>query len=70
MTTPDDGHTALGRPDWDKLLDAHTSYSAVASPSYNEVLNEIAGRIKAAGSIGKSDIGALLFWKRLWADTP
>jgi hypothetical protein len=70
MTAPDDTHALLSRSDWDMILCAHTSYSAVASPSYDEVLNEVAGRIKAAGSIGKSDIGALLFWKRLRADTP
>jgi hypothetical protein len=34
------------------------------------VLNEVADRIRTEGSIGKADIGALLFWKRLRADTP
>jgi hypothetical protein len=38
-------------------------------PAYDEVLFEVAGRIAGAGSIGKSDIGALLLWKRLQANT-
>lgn len=35
--------------------------------AYDEVLIEVAARVQAAGSIGKSDIGALLLWKRLRA---
>lgn len=37
---------------------------------YDEVLYEVAERIARSGSIGKADIGALLFWKRLQANTP
>ncbi len=37
---------------------------------YDEVLYEVAGRVERSGSIGKSDVGALLFWKRLQANTP
>lgn len=37
---------------------------------YDEVLHEVAGRVERSGSIGKADIGALLFWKRLQANTP
>lgn len=33
------------------------------------MLEEVADRIRAAPSIGKSEIGALLFWKRLRAAT-
>ncbi|MEV7660504.1 hypothetical protein [Paenarthrobacter sp. NPDC089316] len=51
------------------LLSAHQSYHAVRPPSYDEVLTEIAERVREAESIGKADIGALLFWKRLRADT-
>lgn len=37
---------------------------------YDEVLYEVAERIERSSSIGKADIGALLFWKRLQANTP
>lgn len=40
------------------------------SPHYDEVLQEVARRIDEAQSIGKLDVGAILFWKRLRADTP
>lgn len=40
------------------------------SDSYDEAFHEVAARIGHAGSVGKADIGALLFWKRLRADTP
>lgn len=33
------------------------------------MLTEVSDRIRGSGSIGKADIGALLFWKRLRADT-
>jgi hypothetical protein len=36
---------------------------------YDEVFDEVAARIQSAGTVGKADIGALLFWKRLRADT-
>lgn len=35
---------------------------------YDEVLREVSARAKATGDLGKADIGALLFWKRLRAD--
>lgn len=37
---------------------------------YDEVLYEVADRVARSSSIGKADIGALLFWKRLQANTP
>lgn len=37
---------------------------------YDEVLYEVVERVMRSGSIGKADIGALLFWKRLQANTP
>lgn len=54
---------------WEKLRTAHADYSAATSPAYDQVLNEVADRIRAEASIGKADIGALVFWKRLRADT-
>ncbi|OZF47269.1 hypothetical protein CH293_19950 [Rhodococcus sp. 14-2470-1b] len=38
--------------------------------SYDEVLFDVVARVESARSVGKADIGALLFWKRLRADTP
>jgi hypothetical protein len=55
---------------WERLRAAHAAYKAATSPAYDEVFNEVADRIRMEGSIGKADIGALLFWKRLRADTP
>ncbi|MDQ1593494.1 MAG: hypothetical protein QOH40_50 [Arthrobacter pascens] len=55
---------------WETLRAAHTAYVAATSPAYDEVLTEVANRIQATASIGKADMGALLFWKRLRADTP
>ncbi|WP_328649095.1 hypothetical protein OHS58_17980 [Amycolatopsis sp. NBC_00348] len=49
---------------------ARTAYEQQVASAYDEVLVEVAVRARAAGSIGKSDIGALLLWKRLRADTP
>ena len=37
--------------------------------TYDEVFHEVAGRVSETGSISKADIGTLLFWKRLRADT-
>jgi hypothetical protein len=37
---------------------------------YDEAFDEIAERFAKVGSVGKADIGGLLFWKRLRADTP
>lgn len=37
---------------------------------YDEVFHEVAGRASQAESVGKADIGALVVWKRLRADTP
>lgn len=55
---------------WETLRAAYTAYMAATSPAYDQVLKEVADRIQAIGSIGKADIGALLFWKRLRANTP
>lgn len=45
-------------------------YEQQTAAAYDEVLAEVAARIATAVSVGKSDIGALLLWKRLRADTP
>ncbi|MDQ1053070.1 hypothetical protein QE394_000998 [Arthrobacter sp. SORGH_AS 212] len=53
---------------WETLLRAHRDFQSGASPAYDEVLVEVSGRIRDSASIGKADIGSLLFWKRLRAD--
>jgi hypothetical protein len=61
-----------GAPDqkWVQLTTARTAYEQQVASAYDEVLLEVAARVRFEGSIGKSDIGALLLWKRLRADTP
>jgi hypothetical protein len=54
---------------WSRLVAARTSYERQASAAYDEVLVEVAARVSTTGSIGKADIGALVLWKRLRADT-
>lgn len=71
MDEPDETPRAMDDSQvWETLRAAHAAYMAATSPAYDEVLNEVADRIQAIGSIGKADIGALLFWKRLRANTP
>ncbi|MGW8955767.1 hypothetical protein [Streptomyces sp. NPDC055709] len=55
---------------WDKLAAARTAYLAAVSPHYDEVLWDVAQRAENTGSLGKADIGALVVWKRLSAQTP
>ncbi|MFF3691616.1 hypothetical protein [Streptomyces sp. NPDC002187] len=57
------------RPVWDELSAARTDYLAAVSPHYDEVLQEVAQRAEDTGSLGKADIGALVVWKRLSAQT-
>lgn len=52
-----------------RLMAAHDEYKGAVSPHYDEVLHEVTERVRGAGSLGKADIGALVFWKRLRADT-
>lgn len=54
---------------WSLLRQAHADFHSEASEVYDEVLIEVSDRIRSSGSIGKADIGALLFLKRLRADT-
>lgn len=70
MNQPDETTQVLSADAWRTLQSSHADYKANTSQAYDEVLNEVANRIAAAGSIGKADIGALLFWKRLRANTP
>lgn len=53
-----------------RLIKAREDVDQKVSTFYDEVLDEVVDRIEATGSIGKVDIGALLFWKRLRANTP
>ncbi|MFD5748898.1 hypothetical protein [Streptomyces sp. NPDC127033] len=60
---------ALCRQAWDVLAPARAAYLAHVSPHYDEVLHEVAQRAEHAGSLGKTDIAALVVWKRLSAQT-
>jgi hypothetical protein len=52
------------------LLEAKRKYDAIGNGrAYDEVVGEVAERVAASGSIGKLDVGALVAWKRLRADT-
>lgn len=55
---------------WETLRQSHAAYKSGTSRAYDELLTDVATRIQTTGSIGKADIGALLFWKRLRANTP
>jgi hypothetical protein len=35
------------------------------SSHYDDVLRDVSSRISASGSVGKSDIATLAFWKRI-----
>ena len=52
-----------------ELSQAHERYTSDTSEHYDEVLEEISQRFASAGTLGKADIGSLLIWKRLRADT-
>ncbi|MGW0209212.1 hypothetical protein ACWDZ8_26595 [Streptomyces sp. NPDC003233] len=64
-----DESAALCRQAWDTLIPARASYLADVSPHYDEVLHEVAHRTAHTGSLGKTDIAALVVWKRLSAQT-
>lgn len=64
MTAP------LTQEQLDELRGARAAYLAQDGiEHYDEVLQEITARAQTTGDLGKADIGALLFWKRLRADT-
>jgi len=48
---------------------AHEEYHATDSGAYDEALLEVSERVEERGSVGKADIGALVLWKRMRADT-
>jgi hypothetical protein len=71
MDEPEETPEAMDDPQvWEMLRKSHAGYMSGTSPAYDEVLADVAGRIQTTASIGKADIGALLFWKRLRANTP
>ncbi|WUD71284.1 hypothetical protein OG937_06055 [Streptomyces sp. NBC_00510] len=54
---------------WSALSAAREAYRAAVPAAYDEVLTEVAERARHTGSLGKTDIAALLVWKRLQAST-
>ncbi|MFF9264106.1 hypothetical protein [Streptomyces longwoodensis] len=54
---------------WDVLVPARAGYLADVSAHYDEVFHEVAQRTEHTGSLGKTDIAALVVWKRLSAQT-
>ncbi|GCB43039.1 hypothetical protein [Streptomyces sp. NL15-2K] len=54
---------------WDVLIPARAGYLGGVSPHYDEVFHDIAQRTERAGSLDKTDIAALVVWKRLSAQT-
>ncbi|MGC0334974.1 hypothetical protein [Streptomyces sp. SLBN-8D4] len=60
---------ALHKKAWDVLVPARADYLAGVSPHYDEIFHDIAQRTEHAGSLGKTDIAALVVWKRLSAQT-
>ncbi|MFC9219266.1 hypothetical protein ACFT8W_00295 [Streptomyces hygroscopicus] len=64
-----DEFAALCRQAWDTLIPARASYLADVSPHYDEVLHDVAQRTEHTRSLGKTDIAALVAWKRLSAQT-
>lgn len=53
-----------------QLVTARAAYTGEVAAAYDEVVEEVAARAAAAGSLGKLDLGGLTAWKRLRADTP
>ncbi|MFD7941358.1 hypothetical protein ACFV4T_43840 [Streptomyces sp. NPDC059755] len=54
---------------WGVLIPARAGYLAAVPPHYDEVFHDIAQRTEHTGSLGKTDIAALVVWKRLSAQT-
>ncbi|HEX5541856.1 MAG TPA: hypothetical protein VFX60_09870 [Micromonospora sp.] len=65
-----DNPFALAPERWQRLASARQAYTDTVSPYYDETLQHVTQRACVSGHIGKADIGALLMWKRLRADTP
>jgi hypothetical protein len=49
----------------DRLAVALQQYRESACDEYDETLHDVIGRVETAGSLGKTDLGALLLWKRI-----
>jgi hypothetical protein len=64
-----DEFAALCRHAWDTLIPARAGYLTDVSPHYDEVLHDVAQRTEHTGSLSKTDIAALVVWKRLSAQT-
>ncbi|MGZ2360977.1 hypothetical protein LRE75_30610 [Streptomyces sp. 372A] len=60
----------LAPEQWQRLAAVRQAYTEAVSPYYDETLHQVIQRACVTGDIGKADIGALLMWKRLRADTP
>jgi hypothetical protein len=69
MTNANSASNYLSSEAWDILRRAKEDFQLGATQAYDEVLIEVSDRVRDSASIGKADIGALLFWKRLRADT-
>ncbi|WP_331745570.1 hypothetical protein [Streptomyces mirabilis] len=65
-----DNPFTLAPEQWQRLASARQAYTGTVSPHYDETLQHVTDRACVSGDIGKADIGALLMWKRLRADTP
>ncbi|MFJ9808950.1 hypothetical protein ACIRTB_12000 [Streptomyces sp. NPDC101158] len=65
-----DSSFSLAPEQWERLSSARQAYADTVSPHYDEALQDVIQRASGSGSIGEADIGALLLWKRLRADTP
>ncbi|MFD0319380.1 hypothetical protein [Streptomyces flavalbus] len=68
-TPNDEDFAALYDRAWYTLIPARADYLADVSPHYDEVLHDVAQRTEHTGSLGKTDIAALVVWKRLSAQT-
>lgn len=69
MTTPVTSIPQNDSERWVLLRTAHREYHATVSPEYDEALYEVAQRFTTNQSIGKVEIGGLLLWKRIQANT-
>ncbi|MFC5288563.1 hypothetical protein ACFPM7_16000 [Actinokineospora guangxiensis] len=52
-----------------RVAAALVQYRQSVSQPYDEALHEVAARVEQSRSLGKADIGALVLWKRMRADT-
>ncbi|MDQ0904388.1 hypothetical protein QFZ22_000373 [Streptomyces canus] len=68
-TPHDEDFTALYDRAWDILIPARAGYLDDVSAHYDEVFHEVAQRTEHTGSLVKTDIAALVVWKRLTART-